>query len=56
MEANRLGTGRSSPSSWVGPCDDEKPAAPASMASATTRAHLLDLVRRWPRARTPPRP
>ena len=36
--AQRLGTGRPSPSKWTGPYEDENPKAPASMHSATTSA------------------
>ncbi len=36
-DAKRLGTGFASPSTWVGECDDEKPAAPAAIASRSAR-------------------
>ena len=35
-EARRDGTGRPSWSTWVGACDDEKPAAPSPIASCTS--------------------
>ena len=45
-DAKRLGTGRPSPSTCVGECDDENPAAPAAIASRTHAAHRGDLVGR----------